>query len=110
MSDTILRLKNGFNFSALFEIEGLHRLDEEFLARLRAADAGLHATLLAYRRSDHGLTPIQVSALLLGCAPLLEEFIAELFGIEAELAAARAHTLAHDPVFEFKKQIGRAHV
>ncbi|OGI42928.1 MAG: pyridine nucleotide-disulfide oxidoreductase [Candidatus Muproteobacteria bacterium RBG_16_65_31] len=104
MSDTILRLKNGFNFSALFEIEGLHRLDEEFLARLRAADAGLHATLLAYRRSDHGLTPIQVSALLLGCAPLLEEFIAELFGIEAELAAARAHTLAHDPVFEFKKQ------
>src|SRR4030067_757677 len=40
MSDTILRLKNGFNFSALFEIEGLHRLDEEFLARLRAPGAG----------------------------------------------------------------------
>src|SRR5690606_28872300 len=51
------------------------------------------------------LSPIERSALLLACAPVLEAQIAELFGIDRELAGLRAATLAHDPVFAFKKQV-----
>jgi NADPH-dependent glutamate synthase beta subunit-like oxidoreductase/NAD(P)H-flavin reductase len=104
MARAAFRLTNGFTFSALFDPENLRALDAEFLRRLRAHDTKLHDSLLAYRREDHGLTPVQVSELLLSCAPLLEDFLAGLFGIEPELAQSRAQTLAHDPVFDFKKQ------
>ncbi|HEX7043203.1 MAG TPA: FAD-dependent oxidoreductase, partial [Burkholderiales bacterium] len=106
MSSAELKLKNGFRFDRLFARESLAALDAEFLERLRRRDAGLHEKLLRYRASaGAAFGPIERSALLLGCAPVLEEQIAELFGIERELERLRAATLAHDPVFAFKKQV-----
>ncbi len=104
MPTAALRLSNGFSFSDLFTLEGLQKLDEDFLARLRTADPARHAQLLAWRRDPDSLAPTEVSELLVACAPLLEDFLAELFGIEQALARARAATLSHDPVFAFKKE------
>ncbi|MEK7796372.1 MAG: hypothetical protein AAB315_02855, partial [Pseudomonadota bacterium] len=97
-------LHHGFTFAELRTQSGLERLDRLYLERLRARDAALHDRLLAYRQNSGGLSPTDTSELLLACAPLLDEIVAELFGIQPELEATRRQTLAHDPVFHFKKE------
>ena len=86
----------GLTFADLFQHEGLQRLDTAFLRRVQVLDANLHTRLLHYRHAQSPFTPLQVSDLLLACAPLLETFIAELFAIEAALEQLQAQTLAHD--------------
>src|SRR5687768_5533273 len=103
MPPSSLKLKLGFTYASLFDLESLQRLDELFLARLRENDAALHEQLLAYRRGDHGFTPVQLSELLIACGPVLEQLVGELFGIEDALRITHDATVAHDPVFEFKK-------
>jgi len=98
------RLGHGFSFAELRTLAGLERLDRLFLERLRARDPQTHDALRAYRAGGGRLAPVATSELLLACAPLLEQIVAEVFGLEAALAAARADTLAHDPVFRFKKE------
>ncbi len=99
----MLSLGKGFSFSELFTPEGLSRLDKVFLHYLAEQDSELAATLECYRFNLQPLTPLATSELLLACSPYLECFIAELFGIEAEIAAVRADTLSHDLVMLFKK-------
>ncbi|TAM48053.1 MAG: pyridine nucleotide-disulfide oxidoreductase [Gammaproteobacteria bacterium] len=94
----------GFSFAELRTLPGLERLDALFLERLRAHDAGRHAALLAYRQNGGGLSATETSELLLACSPLLDEIVAEVFGIEHELKTVRDETLSHDPVFQFKKE------
>src|SRR5256885_15699679 len=102
MPSPSLTLKLGFTYASLFDLESLQRLDALFLARLRAHDATLHDGLLAYRHGET-LPPVPTSELLIACGPVLEQLIGELFGVEDALRRLRAATLAHDPVFEFKK-------
>jgi len=92
----------GVGYQDLFRHEGLTELDQEFLARFAQRDPAHHAQLLAYRAGET-LTPLQVSELLLAGGPLLEELLADLFGIHDSLDRARSRTLSHDPVFAFKK-------
>nr|MDQ2696126.1 hypothetical protein [Pseudomonadota bacterium] len=84
-------------FPDLFHPAGLQRLDERFRAWLGERDAALPDRLNAYRQAG-AMPPLAVSELLLALAPHLEDFIARLFAIEAEVAAARAATLRHDTV------------
>ncbi len=94
----------GLSFRDLFQVAGLHRLDEAFLLHLREQDPDLHRRLLEFRRAPT-LPPAQKhGALLLELAPYLEGFISSLFGIEAENAAAAQATVHHNPVFQFKKE------
>jgi NADPH-dependent glutamate synthase beta subunit-like oxidoreductase/NAD(P)H-flavin reductase len=92
------------SFSDLFTDEGLNKLDAQFLARLKEQDERARAALLAYRRDADPFTPLQTSNLLLACAPVLEEHIAQLFGINKELETSRQAAVKHNPVSEFKKQ------
>ncbi len=103
MTTAVLSLAFGFRFADLSTAEGLARLDQRFLAFLRGQDEALHERLIAYR-SGTALTGLEISELLLAVAPHLETFLGELFGLKQELAALRAATLSHDPVFAFKKQ------
>ena len=96
-------LNLGLTFSDLFQLDGLQRLDAEFLRRLQALDADLPVRLLHYRHTENAFTPLQTSELLLACAPVLEGVIAELFAIETELEQLQARTLSHDPILQFKK-------
>ena len=102
-SPPVLALNHGLTFADLFTPEGLQNLDTLFLERLRERDAKVHATLLTWRAGQETLTPLQVSELLLACGPVLEKFIAGLFGIDKALEELRRQTLSHDPVFHFKK-------
>lgn len=97
-----LQLQNA-EFSDLFDPLWLQQLDARFLDYLRTQNAALCDDLLAYRRHSHALAPQAVSALLIAGAPLLEQFIAELFGIEAAVAQAAHATLAEQPIFAFKQ-------
>jgi NADPH-dependent glutamate synthase beta subunit-like oxidoreductase/NAD(P)H-flavin reductase len=84
---------NGFSFTELFQINTLNSLDQQFLSHLRRYDPSLHDELTQYRLDPKAFTP---SELLLACAPVLDEFIADLFGI------TQAST-QQPPLFEFKK-------
>jgi len=102
-SPPALTLNHGLSFAELFTPEGLKKIDGLFLDQLRIHDARARDTLIAWRDGREPLTPLQVSELLLTCGPVLDSFIAGLFGIKEILAASQQRTLAHDPVFHFKK-------
>jgi NADPH-dependent glutamate synthase beta subunit-like oxidoreductase/NAD(P)H-flavin reductase len=96
-----LKLK-GFSFQQLHTAEGLHKLDESFLAYLRQLDELLHGQLLNYRQGNH-FSAEQISELIIQCGPILEAFIAELFAIEDAVGRLQAATVVDDPIFAFKK-------
>jgi len=105
MSQPLFKLANGFDFARLQDPVALAELDRDFLARLKATDSTLHSALIAWRENPDSRDAVATSALLLACAPVLEEFVAELFGVTAEVTALRASATAHDPVFAFKETI-----
>ncbi len=94
---------NELTFATFFQADTLNTLDQQFLTHLHHQNPSLHTKLLAYRFGTQTVTPIQISELLLVCAPVLEEFMADLFGIHEALEASRQQTRQHDPIFEFKK-------
>ncbi|MDE2089272.1 MAG: FAD-dependent oxidoreductase, partial [Gammaproteobacteria bacterium] len=91
-------------FRELLQVSGLERLDRRFLEYLESRDAALHARLLDYRHANAPLTALQTSELLLALAPLLEVFVARVFGIEPAVADLRARTLTHNEVMAFKQE------
>ncbi|ARU31573.1 pyridine nucleotide-disulfide oxidoreductase [Sulfuriferula sp. AH1] len=93
----------GLTFPDLFTLEGLQQLDDAFLVRVSARDSDLHARLLQYRQDGGGLPPIETSALLLACAPLLEAFISELLNIDQAVAALCEQVRSQGVVLKFKK-------
>jgi len=99
----MLSLPFGLTFRDLYSRAGLARLDEAFLAALQASDAALAAQLTAARAAPDTLTVKAESELLIALAPHLEDFLAELFGIRAEVTAlaARHHELA--PLYACKR-------
>ena len=92
----MLKLAFGLTFPDLYATEGLASVDASFLAFLRAADAGLAERLAAGRATKAALDRGEESALLIAIAPYLEDFVALLFGVEAEVAALQQaqHELA----------------
>src|SRR5260370_40742505 len=93
---TDLVLKHGLCFADLYDREGLVSIDRAFVVHLAQTDVGLHDRLMTARRDPDAIERLDESNLLVDLAPFLEDFIGELFGIEAELQAlqARHHELA----------------
>ncbi|MBX3651494.1 MAG: FAD-dependent oxidoreductase [Burkholderiales bacterium] len=98
-----LSLPSGFSFADLYARDGLIRIDRRFLEVIAIADTGLHERLLAARAGAAALTAKAESELLLALAPHLDDFIAQLFGIEAEVnvLSAQHHELA--PLYRVKR-------
>jgi NADPH-dependent glutamate synthase beta subunit-like oxidoreductase/NAD(P)H-flavin reductase len=98
-----LALPAGLAFADLYSVDGAQRIDSLFLSHLATGDAALAARLTAARREPAALAPKDESALLIALAPHLEDFLAALFGIEAEarVLAARHHELA--PLYSVKR-------
>ncbi len=86
----------GLEFNDFYTREGLARVDTQFLEYLAAHDSLVHARLLEARAEPDALEEKPLSALLVDAAPWVEDFIAELFHVRAEIAslAARHHRLA----------------
>src|SRR5713101_5733310 len=99
----MLKLAHGLSFAELYERDGLVRLDAAFLDHLGAAESALRPQLEAARATS-SLDPKSESALIIEIAPHLDDFLAELFGIQAEFRtlSARHHELA--PLYAVKRQ------
>jgi hypothetical protein len=93
---TAAKLKFEFSFGDFYRRDGLVRLDQVFLRELEQADAALHGQLLAARNAAEPPAAKAESELLLALAPHLDDFIGQLFNIEAEVRAlsAQHHKLA----------------
>ncbi|MFD2184090.1 FAD-dependent oxidoreductase [Rhodoplanes azumiensis] len=98
-----LRLAHGLAFADLYNRDGLVRLDAAFVAWLAAADQALHDRLMVARATPDALALKDESELLIALAPHVEDFLADLFGIGAEVRdlQARHHALA--PLYTVKR-------
>ncbi len=94
----------GVTFADLYTVEGAVRIDELFLAELTAADATLGERYAHARRSPETLGAKDEATLLIDVAPHVEDFLARLFGITAQVRALEAqhHRLA--PLYAVKRQ------
>src|SRR5688572_28325369 len=88
-------------FNDLYEREGLLRVDRAFLDFLGEADARLRDKLIASRKNTPGGK--EESDLLVALAPHVEDFLARLFGIEAEARALAARHNELAPLYSVKR-------
>ena len=96
-----MQLGFGIGFNDLYEREGLLRVDAAFLAFVREVDASLHDRLIAARaKPAEGKTE---SDLLVALAPHVEDFLAKLFGIEAEARALAERHNELAPLYSVKR-------
>jgi len=87
-STRALRLAFGLGFEDLYRRDGLVALDAHFLRWLDARDGALAGRLTSARRSP-ALPYKEEAALLIALAPLVDEFVGELFGIGEEIGQLR---------------------
>lgn len=99
-----LSLAYGLTFQDLYCRDGLVRLDEAFLGVLQRADDALFARLLEVRQGSITLGRKEESALILELGPHLEDFLAELFGIQADLKRLQQDYHGMAPLFEVKRK------
>jgi hypothetical protein len=85
-------LRSIFPFENLYSRDGLARLDAAFVAFLGEASAALRERLVSARSDPAALAPLQESDLLVALSPHVDDFVARLFGIEAEVRALAALT------------------
>jgi NADPH-dependent glutamate synthase beta subunit-like oxidoreductase/NAD(P)H-flavin reductase len=101
--ENLPRLAFGLDYPMLYARDGLVRLDAAFVEFLGALDPALRERLEAARKDPAALAAKAESDLLVALAPHVEDFLAHLFGIEAEAQAlaARHHELA--PLYSVKR-------
>ena len=99
-----LRLAFGFVFTDLYDRDGLFRLDAKFLENLKASDASLFDRLIAARSNPELYTRQEYSKLIVELAPYVEDFLGELFDIQAEVRALQERHHALAPVFALKRK------
>jgi NADPH-dependent glutamate synthase beta subunit-like oxidoreductase/NAD(P)H-flavin reductase len=100
---TDLALKYGFDFAALYDRDGLVRLDREFIAQLASTDAALHERLMAGRADPQALDKKAESDLIVELAPHVEDFLGRLFCIETEIRELQARHDALAPLYPVKR-------
>jgi NADPH-dependent glutamate synthase beta subunit-like oxidoreductase/NAD(P)H-flavin reductase len=97
-----LSLKWDFAFEDLYRREGLERLDAIFSQHLQSTDAALHARWIEGR--EHTLERKQNAELIVDLAPHVEDFVIELFGIEAEARELQSRHAAFEPMLALKRK------
>jgi hypothetical protein len=98
-----LTLAFELRFADLYHRDGLARLDACFVDALRARAPDLHNRLMTARAAPEQLAGKAESDLIVELAPMLDDFIAELFGIAGEVAALRARHDALAPFYSVKR-------
>jgi len=99
-----LTLAHGLSFEDLYRMGGLKRIDDIFLTALATGDEALHTRLHDGREHPDLLSPKEHSALLMDLAPHLETFLAELFGIRAQVLARKKQQLANELISTCKRK------
>ncbi len=78
---TNLNLSHNLQFQDLYARDGLAKVDAAFVKFLEAANIELHNKFVAARTNPESLEKKDESNLLIAIAPILEDFISELFNI-----------------------------
>ncbi len=99
----MLNLPYGLSFPDLYHREGLMRLDAAFVRSLAAVDGALCQRLRDAREHCAALAAKQESELLIALAPHLDDFIAQLFGIQSEVGALSARHNELAPLYSCKR-------
>src|ERR1700680_3456848 len=102
--DQLHHLAFGFSFEDLYSRDGFVRLDAAFLAYAESTNAGLVQRLGEARVAPAALSPKQNSELIVDLAPMVEDFIAELFGISPEAGALEARHEVLAPLYALKRK------
>jgi NADPH-dependent glutamate synthase beta subunit-like oxidoreductase/NAD(P)H-flavin reductase len=102
-SSSDLKLAFGFEFSELYDREGLARLDAAFMESLRNSAPDLAERVSAARAAADGLDRKPESELMVELAPHIESFVGQLFGIADALQALREDHLSKSDVFTIKR-------
>jgi len=104
LGESALNLNFDMTLDQLYARTGLLVLDRHFLQQLEAAAPLLLEQLRQARLQPEALTPLQESQLLLALGPHLEDFVAKLFRIEAQVnsLSLRHHALA--PLYAVKRK------
>jgi NADPH-dependent glutamate synthase beta subunit-like oxidoreductase/NAD(P)H-flavin reductase len=100
---TELRLAYGLRFEDLYDPAGLARIDALFVDALRKSDEGLAGRLMAARAEPKALDGKAESTLIIETAAHLDDFLGELFGIEADVAELRRQHSELAPVYAVKR-------
>ena len=101
----------GFRYSDLFVPERLRELYDVWERELRSKAPDAHRSYDAYRTSQgKGLTPEQVSEVLLAVAPHVSAFVGRLFGVEKELTALANEVKDRAPLWRFKQDFAKKRV
>ena len=98
-----LSLAHGLDFADLYGREGLAKVDAAFLDHLGEADGALGGRLAAVRAEPDGLDDKASAQLIVDLAPHVDDFVAALFGIEAEARALAARHNALAPLYACKR-------
>ncbi len=90
-------------FEDLYVRDGLVRLDARFVDFVKARNVDLHNRLMAARAAPDQVAGKAESDLIVELAPALEDFVAELFGIDADVRALQARHQALAPLYTVKR-------
>ncbi len=102
-SDSLI-LNFNMNFIDLYRRDGLLKLDQTFLDFLREGNEELCARFQHARIHPDKLSRKNESALLIEMAPWVEDFVAKLFDIVAEVNALSARHQELAPIYSCKRQ------
>ena len=105
----MLTLNFNCNFEALNSLSGLTKLDESFLQYLKEQDISLANSLKSYRKQ---LVPQdkEYSTFLVKLAPLLDDFISELFNITQENLVIKKIHKQFDVIYECRRKFIQRYV
>jgi len=97
----------GFNYPDLYDSARLQDLLDVFDASVERHDAQLHTEFQSYRQHQgEGLSPEQISDLLVRMGPFVGQFVAKLFNVsEQHQAQAIAIKDEIDTIFTYKNEI-----
>ncbi len=99
-----MNLSFGVDFTDLTNLEGLKKLDQIFLKFLQSNSNALYEQLLLLRNNPHTINSQYYSEFLLEISPIFDDFLAQLFNIEQEVAKLRYSHKEFDIIYECKRK------
>lgn len=105
-----LNLNFDLSFEDLYNLDGLRKVDGYFIEKLLKTNPELCNKMLDARENRTSLYKLDESNLIIELAPLLEEFIIELFGIESSVKKYKAENDELQVITRCNKSVIQKHV